>query len=303
MIKTNENRLVMFSLQGTVAHQKLQSPFIVGADGVPKFVPRTGAITYNVKVGDLACGWAGDHIEPGVTSILDENDPKSAKNAGYNAFACVGNTARVITGDAKGAVGTVTGTHGGAEHVILDFGDDVLEKLTMDDKFLIKAYGQGLEFLDYPEIHIYSLDPGLLKKWKIAENPDGSISVPVTRMIPGYLMASGIGRINPMSGDYDIQTHDPEAYRRYELGDIRLGDVIAIEDHHGIWGRSYLKGSVSIGVVVHGDSVIAGHGPGLVNLISSRKPLIRPVVDENANIGLMLKIGKWSGKGKAAFTR
>ena len=300
MIKTNEDKLVMMSVQGTVSHQKFGSSFITGADGVPRFTPRTGAITYNVKVGDLACGWAADHIEPGVTSILDQENPTGLKNAGYNAFACIGNDAIVVSGDAKGAVGSVTGKHGGAEHVILDFAQDVLEKLNMDDKFLIKAYGQGMKFIDYPDIAIFNLSPVLLKKWKIMENKDGSISVPITRIIPGYLMGSGIGKLSPMLGDYDIQTHDPGDFKKLRLDKIRLGDLVAIQDHHGICGRSYLKGSISIGVVLHGDSQFAGHGPGVVNLISSRTPIVKPVINKDANIGQMLKIGIWRPKKKTS---
>jgi hypothetical protein len=291
MIRTNEKKLVEFSVQGTVVHQKLGSPFLAGADGIPRFTPRTGAIVYNVKVGDLACGWAADHIEPGVTSILDQENPLSPKNEGYNAFACIGNDVKVVTGDAKGAWGTVTGKHGGAEHVILDFADDVLDKLNMDDKFLIRACGQGMEFIDYPDIRVLNLSPKLLKLWKITENKNGTISVPVTRVVPAVLMASGIGKISPMLGDYDIQTHDPETFKEYGLCDIRIGDIVAIEDHQANFGRSYLKGSISVGIVLHGDSPLAGHGPGVVNILSCRTRLIKPVIDKNANIAYMLKIG------------
>ena len=42
-------------------------------------------------------------------------------NSSLNVLACVGNEARVISGAAKGAKGTVCGTHGGVEHVIVDF--------------------------------------------------------------------------------------------------------------------------------------------------------------------------------------
>lgn len=298
MIKTNENKLVMMSVQGTVSHQRVGSAFLPGTDGIPRFLPRTGAITYNVKVGDLACGWAADHIEPGVTSILDQDNPNGLKNAGYNAYSCIGNDAIVVNGDAKGAIGTVTGKHGGAEHVILDFAQDVLEKLNMDDKFLIKTYGQGMVFVDYPEITVVNLSPALLKKWKIVENKDGSISVPVTMVIPGCLMGSGIGKLSPMLGDYDIQTHDPTSFKNVGLDKLRLGDLVAIQDHHGSFGRSYLKGSISIGVVLHGDSDFAGHGPGVVNLISARTPIIKPLITKNANIGNMLKIGTYRPKKK-----
>ena len=40
----------------------------IDRDGVPFVLPGTGGIAYNVKVGDPAFGWAGDHIEPGVST-------------------------------------------------------------------------------------------------------------------------------------------------------------------------------------------------------------------------------------------
>ena len=36
-------------------------------------------------------------------------------------YSCVGNEAKVVSGDAKGAIGYVIGHHGGSEHVIVDF--------------------------------------------------------------------------------------------------------------------------------------------------------------------------------------
>ena len=56
----------------------------------------------------------------------------------------------------------VTGHHGGVEHVIADFDDETLGKLTQDDKILIRAYGQGLSLTDYPEIKVSLI--GCLKK-------------------------------------------------------------------------------------------------------------------------------------------
>jgi hypothetical protein len=143
MIKTNEEKLVTMAIQGTVIPGDEFLPFEVGHDGTPRALPTTGGIVYNVRVGDSAIGWAGDHIEPGVSSVCTNAEKPYAK--GYNFLACCGNEVRVVSGDAKGEKGTVVGTHGGVEHVMLDFPQKVLEKLTLDDKFLIKAVGQGLK--------------------------------------------------------------------------------------------------------------------------------------------------------------
>ena len=82
-----------------------------------------------------------------------------------------GNEVKIITGEAKGSKGIVTGTHGGCEHVMIDFSDEVLSVLTPDDKFLVKACGQGLELEGYPDIKIWSLAPSLFEAMKIEEEP------------------------------------------------------------------------------------------------------------------------------------
>jgi hypothetical protein len=53
-------------------------------------------------------------------------------------------------------------------------------------------------------------------------------------------------------------------------------------------GRVYLNGAVSVGVVVHSRSTVAGHGPGVTMIMSSRSGRIRPVIDPGANLKRLL---------------
>jgi hypothetical protein len=48
----------------------------------------------------------------------------------------------------------------------------------------------------------------------------------------------------------------------HELGldKIRFGDIVAIADSSSFYGRSYRKGAVIIGIVVHSNSFVSGHG-------------------------------------------
>ncbi|NQU74683.1 MAG: DUF4438 domain-containing protein, partial [Planctomycetes bacterium] len=46
----------------------------------------------------------------------------------------------------------------------------------------------------------------------------------------------------------------------------------------------YRPGAISISIVIHGDSVGAGHGPGLTTLLTSGTGMIEPVIDPKANI-------------------
>mgnify|MGYP000863679532 FL=1 len=291
MIKTNRAQLVMQSIQGSIAPPVKSHGFSVDYQGRPFILPGVGGITYNIKVGDPACGWAADHVEPGVSMAANIDNRRDGKNSGLNVLACVGNKARVISGDAKGALGTVTGTHGGIEHVLVDFAEDDLEKMAIDDKILIKAYGQGLRLCDYPDVTAFNIDPDLLEKLGLVEK-GGRLLVPVAAKIPGKLMGSGIGSSDVASGDYDITTQDPEEVKRLGLDRLKLGDLVALEDADNTYGRSYRNGAMSIGVVVHSDCLLAGHGPGVTTVLTSVKPVLEPVVEAGANIAVYLGIGR-----------
>ena len=292
-MRTNKEKLVQMSVQGTVANPGHRRSYGVDAEGIPFLLPGTGGIVYNVKVGDNAFGWAADHLEPCVSTILDEKNKYEYPNSGYHFYSCIGNTAKIVSNDAKGDTGIVTGHHGGAEHIIIDFSDETLEKMRLDDKILIKGYGQGLKLLDYPDIHLFNLDPELLEKWGILEK-DGKLEIPVKLIIPGMLMGSGVGSTSMGTGDYDIMTADKKMVKKYKLDTLCFGDFVAIKDHCNIYGRTYYKNAITIGIIIHADCHWAGHGPGVTTLISTKKSkLIVPKIDENANIGKILKIGRY----------
>lgn len=277
-MKTNRDKVVKWSVQGKV-HHPIGANYRITTDGKPMILPATGGISYNVKVGDSAFGWAGDHVEPGVSM---RNEDKM-ENQALMTFACIGNEAKIVSGDAKGKKGYVTGMHGGIDHVLVHFEDDILEDLAIDDKIMIKAYGQGLAFENFEDIQIMSIDPDLFEKLNIEEK-DGKLHVPVTAVVPSYLMGSGIGSTNAFSGDYDIITDDTEEIKRLGLDKLRFGDLVLLTDCNNVYGRGYLKGAVSVGVVVHSDCIINGHGPGITTILASKSPLIEAIIDENANI-------------------
>ena len=243
-------------------------------------LPATGGISYNVKIGDSAFNWVGDHVEPGV-SIRNEN---TTENAALTTFSCIGNEAKVVSGDAKGKKGYVTGMHGGIEHVMIYFDDETLEDLAIDDKILVKAYGQGLSIEGYEDVAVMSIDPNLFEKLGITEK-DGKLQVPVVAKVPAYLMGSGTGSGNAYSGDYDIMTADMEEIKRLGLDKLRFGDLVLLQDHNNTYGTGYLGGAVTIGVIVHSDCVKSGHGPGVTVIMSSAKGKIEGIIDSNANIG------------------
>jgi len=298
MLKLNTNQLVKISVVGEVASPVYRDIYQVSHKGEALNLPSVGGIVYNVKIGDPVRGWIGDHIEPGVSTVNKEGKEErySPENAGYNILSCIGNEATVISGDAKGAKGVVTGTHGGIEHVLIDFPDKVLGKLHHGDKIQVKAFGLGLAILGRPEIKFFNLDPGLLIKMKPYFDKDNNLAVPAAAKIPAYLMGSGLGQRSVVSGDYDITMADENTIKKLGLNNLRFGDIVVIEDTDNSYGRCYRPGAVSIGVIVHSDCVLAGHGPGVATIITSSKGKIKPKIDKNANIGYYLKIGRFRKK-------
>ena len=288
MIKTNKEFLVMQSVGGKVHSPTIASPYRISRDGDPMILPATGGISYNVKVGDSCMTWVGDHVEPGVSV---KNDNVNENNA-LMVLGCIGNTAKIMSGDAKGATGFVTGGHGGIEHTLVYFDEETLEKLNIDDKILVKAFGQGLKIEGFDDVVCMNIDPALLEKMKIKITKDGCLEVPVATEIPPYLMGSGVGSATAFSGDYDIMTGDKEANEKYGINELRFGDIVLLQDCNNCFGRDYLKGSVTIGVVVHSDCIKAGHGPGVTAIMSCPVSKIRGRKDKNANIAYYLGITK-----------
>lgn len=287
MIKTNKDRLVIQSVQGKIHSPAVaNNPYRIDREGLAHILPATGGISYNVKIGDSCMKWVGDHIEPGVSI---KNDDRAENNA-LMLLACIGNEAKVITGEAKGAKGFVTGMHGGIDHTLIYFKDEDLENMAIGDTILVKAHGQGLAIEGHEDIKCMNIDPYLLEKLDIKESSNGALKVPVITEIPAYLMGSGIGSSTAFSGDYDIMTGDEDANRKFGIDKLRFGDLVLLRDCDNTNGRQYLKGSISIGVIVHSDCIKSGHGPGVTVIMSSKTSNIEGVIDEKANIGHYLGI-------------
>jgi hypothetical protein len=292
MLRTNTDKLVKISVVGEVASPVIgKSVYRVSPTGTPTILPGVGGITYNLRVGDPACGWEADHVEPGVSVENKENDPRYGQgaNAAFNVLSCVGNEAIVATGDAKGAKGVVTGKHGGIEHVLVDFQPETLEKLMLGDKILVKAFGLGLKLIDFADVKVMNMDPRFLEA--LDPKPNGEkLEVSVTHMIPAAIMGSGLGANQTHSGDYDIQLFDDNVREQYGLDDLRLGDLVAIIDADHSFGRVYRQGAISVGILVHTNCVTAGHGPGVTSLMTSPSGKIIPKIDAKANIACLLKL-------------
>lgn len=292
MFETNIDELVQISVMGEIAHPGYaRTPYRITTEGEPVVVTGASGITYNIRVGDSAVKWQADHVEPAVSIKNPEGDGYSGPNAGLNVLACVGDDGRVVSGEAKGETGVVTGKHGGAERVMVDFSEGAMEKMLPGDKILIRAWGVGLKLVDYPQVKLFNVSPQLLEAWDI-ETEGGALLIPVAKRLPAAIMGSGLGANNVYKGDYDINLFDDATVQEYGLDQLRLGDFVAILDTDHRYGRLYRQGWVSIGIVIHGNSVVAGHGPGVTTLMTGKTEHLKPIVDGNANIASIMNLRK-----------
>jgi hypothetical protein len=281
LLQDNRDKLLKIAVQGEIVSPSSTS-YRAKWDGQPKLSLGMGGIKYNLKVGDPCFGWAnGDHVEPGVTIRGTEKDNPS--DCALAWFACIGNEAKLVSGEARGEKGVFTGRHAGSDDMIW-FPDDVLDKLAIGDKVQVKAYGCGLELLDFPKIRLNKMSPELLDNMGI-EEMDDKLVVPVVKEVPGYLMGSGIGwSTDTEPVDYDIQTTDPKQVKKFELESLRLGDIVCLRDQLCINGRGHWKGATTVGVIVHGASDYSGHGPGVNPIMSTKGSRLHVKIVEKANI-------------------
>jgi len=290
-LKTNKDRLITTAVQGEV-HPAGSRGYSTTYDGKPKLSLGSASINYTVSLGDSVYGWANaDHVEPDVT--IQGRDQSRASECAVAVLACIGNEAKVISGEAKGAKGFYIGRHAGADDLVW-FPKEALENLTLEDTVQVKAKGVGLKITGFEDVRVNKLSPELLENMGIIINK-GKIVIPVVMEIPGYIMGSGLGYSPIESLDYDIQTTDPTIVAEYQLEKLKIGDVVAIRDHYDNYGCGRYKGAVTIGVCIHGWSDAAGHGPGLNPIISALPGKITTRIDPHANIVYYLGIKERPG--------
>ncbi len=296
-LEYNKDMLVVQAVVGFIAPAGLgDSPYDIDPDGKIRLNPGTGSITYNFRSGDSAINLAGDHVEPAVTLFNPgaENSRSGRESRGLNTLACIGNKVRIWTGDGKGAIGYVIGKHGGAEHVMVDFPDaSVFDKLSVGDKMQISAVGFGMELKNAPGVKALNIGPELIDALTglgMGVTPGGKLRVPVAVVVPAKIMGSGLGADNAYRGDYDIQMFDEKTVKEYGLDRLRFGDLVGIVDADATYGRIYRQGAITVGSISHSRSWVAGHGPGVTALFTSKDGNIELVEDRGANLATLLKI-------------
>lgn len=285
----NEADLVSVSVGGVIAHPTFPGlpaePYRLAADGTPFLLPTFGGIVYNVSVGDRAFGWAADCIHPGI-SIKGTDD---LKNRGLNVFACLGNTAVVMTGQAQGAKGVVTGKSGRfSDQVIVHFPVEVRRKMAVGDQIVVRALGTGMEIRGHESVACKGLSPTLFKALP-KQVQDGVLKIGVVATVPAHLVGAGAG-LTSEGGSLHIQTTDRAEVEKAGLADLKLGDVVAIENTDSRYNHGYLRGALGIGVVGQTDGPRAGYGPGLTVIMTAPKGELGPFSAPTTNIATLLAL-------------
>lgn len=293
VLKINKDKLIETAVEGVVQPARSRG-YRTTWTGAPKLSLGTATINYTVSLGDLAYGWANaDHVEPDVT--IQGRDQPRASDCALAILACIGNKAKVVSGEGKGAEGIFVGRHAGSDDLVW-FPKDVLENLAVNDRIQVNAKGVGLKIEGFEDVRVNKSSPELLENMGITiEN--GQLVVPIVNAVPGHIMGSGMGGSFLEPVDYDIQTTCPQTVEEYDLKSLRLGDIVAIEDHYDFWGRGRYAGAITIGVVIHGWSDSAGHGPGVNPLLSAKPGVIKTTRDPHANTAYYLGIRQKPGTG------
>jgi hypothetical protein len=277
LVRTNREALLTVGVAGEIwPPRSPDSPYMPGVFDRWVALPGMGGVVPTVSVGDPAFGWATDHLEPGVKL----RHPKEAANNALQFLACVGNRARVLTGLAAGAIGRVFGQHA---YVMVEFPAQVLADLAVGDRVVVYAHGQGLALPDHPAVVVKNCDPVLLDRWGWRTEAGGALAVPVSRVIPRTVMGAGVG----MASDYancDLMFRTLDAARAAGLTDLRIGDVVALQDQDHRFGRGFRRGAWTIGVVSTGMGHQFGHGPGVTTLVTGPPGAIQPILVDGLNL-------------------
>ena len=279
---SNVESLIQMAVAGYVSQPSFKNPgYIPNNDGKSVIYPGMFGVVNNVKVGDKAFGWAGDHIEPGVSIDSEHINEHFA----LHYMVCTGNKAIVRSGEAKGSIGIVTGEHA---RNLVHIEQKTLDKICVGDQIDIITHGRGLKLLDFPDIELKKIDPNLLKSMNL-KIVDKKLIVDVAMELPIRIMGSG-AELNSEYVDQDLMSGDRSLMKKLKIDQMRLGDLIVINHADHRWGRSFKKDYISIAICIHGDSVMTGHGPGIMTIMTGKRKNLGWKINKKANIKNILKV-------------
>jgi Domain of unknown function (DUF4438) len=254
---------VASNLAAVVETPELAShPYRVDRDGRSYVPAGDGGIVLGVRLGDGVFATDSDHAAPGACLVHRDQGARHA----LTSYACLGNPVTVRSGAAAGARGVVLGKRGELGRVIACFGPDVLAALAPGDQLVVRGYGQGA----VPPgplgqaVQVRNVSPGALALLPAAFGRD-QVRVSVRATVPSKVVGNGIGR-PAEQWDLDLSA-DAATAPALGLGELALGDLVAVEDLDVRYNAGYRRGYCTVGIIVHAGSPQPGHGPGLMPLL------------------------------------
>jgi len=282
-LKRNDNELLTQVLAGEVwPALGDRHGFRVDPEGRPFLLPGMGGVTLGVHCGDPATGWAGDHVEPGLS--VRHHDP--AANFALQYLSCVGNRVVVTSGPGAGAEGMVIGQHA---YVLVDMDECAMRQVTTGDQVTVFAIGQGMRLTDHPKIVVKNCSPALLAALGGGTASGGRLDVHVAARVPADAIGAGSGMVSEFANT-DLMGAYAGLGGNLSLGleGLRIGDIVALADQDHRFGRGYREGWTTIGVISTGSCQLFGHGPGPSTLMSGPSEAFRLVDDPASNLGVLL---------------
>ena len=120
---------------------------------------------------------------------------------------------------------------------------------------------------------------------------DKRLIIDVAIELPIRIMGSG-AELNSEYVDQDLMSGDRSLMKKLKIDQMRLGDLIVINHADHRWGRSFKKEYISIAICIHGDSVMTGHGPGIMTIMTGKRKDLGWNINKKANIKNILKVKK-----------
>jgi hypothetical protein len=193
--------LVEMAVTGQVSQPAMRpNGYVHWPDGRADVLPGMYGITYNARVGDRAFGWAGDHVEPGVS--IANADEKADFALHY--LTCIGNEATVVSaGWRRGRKASSRANTRASSWISRP---DVLERMTIGDTVQIRAVGRGIRLSAYPMIEFKKTSPALARAYGLREE-NGQVICPVAMELPARIMGSG-AELNAEFVDQDLMSGD-----------------------------------------------------------------------------------------------
>ncbi|MCX7766597.1 MAG: DUF4438 domain-containing protein [Candidatus Sumerlaeia bacterium] len=295
MLKLNAEKWIERGLAGQITNLASCKPFFgktgsSTAEPLPIF-----GITYNVFLGDPVWEVNAGIVEPGVIIGTQPGSNENPDESPSLAMACfLGNKVKIVLtegGTVEAVVIASSLVLPGC--VIIDVAERHRLKLHSSSPCWIISRGAGLCLPEFPQVHIFGIDPECLNKLELQQVGRNHIIVPVTCFIPADYFIPLITEKPGLRPLCYFNTVDKKERDKLGLHQLKFGDLIAISDLDYTSGFKLKKGAISIGIITMAPIYQWDVGFGLNIILSSSEGRIVPAHNPKANLGQFLSLGRY----------